>query len=105
MNFQEMIVALAGMGFVFGIPLSLVWTYHRRKVLEIQLRLKQDADTSVRSSVDALREEMRNLRDTTMQYDISFDNALQRLEQRVDHLERSRQTTETERVAELRVGQ
>jgi hypothetical protein len=102
---EEVIIALAGMGLVFGIPLSLIWTHHKRKVLELQLKLKQASDSGVRSSIDALREEMRSLRDTTMQYDISFDNALQRLEKRVDHLEHTRHTTETERASELRVGQ
>jgi hypothetical protein len=89
---------------VFSIPLSVIWTHHKRKVLEIQLRLKQEGDAGLRAAVEAMREEMRALRDTTMQYDISFDNALQRMEQRVENLERNAQATHTDEIAQLRAG-
>lgn len=73
---------------LFSIPLSVIWTYHRRKILEIQLRLKQEGDTGVRASIEALRREMQEMKDTAMQYDLSFDSALQRMDQRVEGLER-----------------
>ena len=44
---------------------------------------------ALRQEVAALREEMRSLRDTTTQYDISFDTALQRVEQRIGRVEQS----------------
>src|ERR1041385_960901 len=81
-------IGLVAVLCVFGIPLSAIWTHHRRKVLELQLQLRNHGDSSVRASVDALREEVRSLRETTMQYDLSFDSALQRMEHRVDGLER-----------------
>jgi hypothetical protein len=90
--------------FVFSVPLSVIWTHHKRKVLELQLRLKQEGDAGVRAAVEAMREEMRALRDTTMQYDISFDNALQRMEQRVENLERNAQAASTDEIAHLRAG-
>lgn len=85
----------------FGIPLSAIWGHNRRKMMELKLRLNQGDDASVRAAVDALRAEVRTLRDTTMQYDISFDSALQRVESRVDQMERRIAPTESARVAEL----
>ena len=38
---------------------------------------------------EALRQEVRALRDTTMQYDLSFDAALERMESRVESIERA----------------
>ena len=79
----------------FSIPLLAIWTSHKRKMLELQLRLKGDnqkVDTGVRASVEALREEVRSIKDTTMQYDLSFDAALQRLEKRIEGIERNNNT-------------
>ena len=73
---------------VFAIPLLAIWTSHRRKMVEMQLRLRQEGDGNTRLAVEALREEMRSLRETAMQYDLSFDSALQRMERRVEGLER-----------------
>ena len=89
---------------VFGIPLSAIWTHHRRKMLEMQLRLRNEGSSNVRTEVEALRQEVRALRDTTMQYDLSFDTALQRMEQRVEMIERRAISGETGSMAELRNG-
>jgi hypothetical protein len=43
--------------------------------------------TAVREELAALRTQVTELRDTTMQYDLSFDTALQRLERRVEQVE------------------
>lgn len=101
----EDIIALCGIFFIFGvIPVSVIWTHHRRKMLELQLRLRQDGDSGVRAALEALRQEVRMLKETTTEYDISFDNALQRMEQRVDNLERRGSLSKSEDVANLRVG-
>ena len=95
---------------VFGIPLSAIWTSHRRKMLMMQLQLRNQGDSGVRASVEALREEVRSLRETTMQYDLSFDSALQRMERRVDGLERrvvggsTTSSVESNHAEEMRVG-
>jgi hypothetical protein len=73
---------------IFGIPFFAVWTSHQRKVLEMQLRLKGHDDPGLRTEIEALRQEVRALRDTSMQYDLSFDTALQRMENRVEGVER-----------------
>jgi len=85
----------------FGIPLSAIWGHNRRKMMELKLRMNQGDSAEVRASIEALRAEVRALRDTTMQYDISFDTALQRVESRVDRIERRVLPVESEQIAEL----
>ncbi len=87
---------------VFGIPLSAIWTHHRRKVLEMQLQLRNQGDGSVRTDLEAMRHELRSLRDTSTQYDLSFDAALQRMEHRVQQVERRVSAIQPEEV--LRAG-
>ena len=45
----------------------------------------------------ALHEEIKSLRDTAMQYDLSFDTALQGLERRLTTVERQTYTQSDER--------
>ena len=74
---------------VFSIPMFALWSRHKQKMLEMQLRLRgQNGDTNVQSQIEALRQELRGLRDTSTQYDLSFDTALQRMERRVEGIER-----------------
>jgi hypothetical protein len=47
----------------------------------------------VQAAIDELRGEVRQLRDTTMRYDMSFDAALTRMEERVDRIETRTYTT------------
>ena len=54
----------------------------------MKLQLNNQGDSGVRAELEALRHEVRSLRDTSMQYDLSFDTALQRMEQRVERMER-----------------
>ena len=42
----------------------------------------------LRAEIEAMRQEMRSLRDTTTQYDLSFDTALQNMEKKVEILNR-----------------
>jgi hypothetical protein len=72
---------------VFGIPMLAIYTSHRREMMKMKLQMRNQADPSVVNAVEQLRAEVRSLRDTTTQYDVSFDSALQRLERRVDTLE------------------
>jgi hypothetical protein len=82
-----MVEVIAVLG-VFGIPLLGIWTSHQRTLLKMRMQAQEQGNASVQQSVNALREEMRALRDTTMQYDLSFDTAIQRMEQRMNGLER-----------------
>lgn len=88
--------------FVFSIPLFALWSNHRRKVLEMQLKLRGPAEVGNQSEIEALRHEVRGLRETSTQYDLSFDTALQRMEHRVEGIERRVQSIQSDDV--LRVG-
>lgn len=97
---------IAIIAIVFGcmIPISGILTTHKRKMMEMQLRLQQQNGANAQATVVMLQQEIRALRDTTTQYDLSFDTALQRIEHRMDLLERRMQATETAQTAEARVG-
>jgi hypothetical protein len=98
------VIGLVAVLCIFGIPLSAIWTAHRQKVLEMQMRLRNEGDAGVHAAIDALREEVRALRDTTTQYDLSFDTALQRMERRVEGLERRVHEMDTGNTTNVRAG-
>ena len=72
---------------IFGIPVIAILTNHVRKMEEIRSQRGQSADANVVGEIRALKEQFNELRDTTTKYDMSFDAALQRIENRVNHLE------------------
>ncbi len=90
---------------VFGIPLMAIWTTHKRKMLELQLQIRSQGDTGLRQEVMALREELRALRDTSMQYDLSFDTALQKMDQRMITVERRVGQIEQIETHQIHLGQ
>jgi hypothetical protein len=87
---------------VFSIPLVAIITGHMRKMAELKLRLQQERSTGSDNEFTGLRQQLTDLRDLTTKYDLSFDQALQRieartarLEERVDALERT-ETVDTQ---------
>jgi hypothetical protein len=87
-------VAITAIVCIFGIPMSIpllrIWTRHQSEMLQLRLRLQQGEGNS-HTDIAALRQEIQVLRETSMQYDLSFDAALQRLEQRVARSEQNAQ--------------
>ena len=84
-------VGLIAIVMTFSVPLTVIWSSHQRKMAELRLKMQQGGqDNALRATVEALREEVRALRDTTMQYDLSFDTALQNIEHRVQGVERQK---------------
>jgi hypothetical protein len=73
-------------------------------MMELQLKLRGQGSDSVHSEVEALRQEVRALRDTSTQYDLSFDAALQRMEHRVQGIERTIQSTRPDEVVQMGLG-
>lgn len=69
-----------------SIPLFNLWTKHQREMLQLRLQMQQGNGNS-NTEIEALRQEVQALRETSMQYDLSFDAALQRVEQRVARVE------------------
>ncbi|HZO91588.1 MAG TPA: hypothetical protein VFB38_24920 [Chthonomonadaceae bacterium] len=99
--------------FVFVIALTLIgtgtgviheWIKHRTRLAELRLKQVSEKDTGVRAAIEELRAEVRSLRDTTTQYDLSFDAALQRMEHRMEGLERRVNTLEANGVTDVRIG-
>jgi hypothetical protein len=80
---------------VLSIPLALIWTHHKRKMLEMRLKREALVNHQFQAQLDALRVEVQSLRDTATQYDMSFDTALQRIDRRVMTLEQGRLPNET----------
>ena len=88
-----LIVVLVPTMGVLSIPLLAIWTHHRRKMEELAMRHQQAQQEDVRAEFAALRAELKNLRDTTMQYDLSFDTNLQHIDRRLGQLERQARVT------------
>ena len=87
--------ALLFFAMVFSIPLALIsipfaiiWSNHKRKMEELKMQRQQMIADNIRAEFAAIRDEIRDLRDTSMQYDLSFDTALQQMDRRLSHLER-----------------
>ena len=92
MNFWEILTLL-----LVGVPLigissiipMLIWTHHRRKMEELRLKGGRIVAEDIRTEFATVRAEIQDLRDTSMQYDLSFDTALQQMERRVNKIERA----------------
>lgn len=74
---------------VTAIPPMLIWTHHRRKMEELRMQRGRVMAEDIRTEFAAIRTEIRDLRDTSMQYDLSFDTAMQQMERRMNKMERS----------------
>ena len=87
-----MLVPIIAILCIFGLPMSIplmnLWAKHQREMLELRLQLQQ-GNGNANTEIEALRQEIQALRETSMQYDLSFDAALQRVEQRVARVEQN----------------
>ena len=77
-----------------GLLMEMLKNINKTRLEMAQLRAQQQVGNTNGSEIRELREEIRHLReevkslqDTTTQYDISFDSALQRMERRVETIE------------------
>jgi hypothetical protein len=102
MGFFECVVILTGFGTTTGVLVEYI--KHRTRIAQLKIEAQHRTDADVRAALDDLRTEMRALRDTTMQYDLSFDTALQRMERRVEGLERRSLTADASASLDLRSG-
>jgi hypothetical protein len=86
--FVALIAAAGGLGALFlAIPIYAIHAYNRRKVEEVRARQDVQIAAETRAALEAMRKEIAALRDTTTEYDVSFDTALHRIESRVAHVE------------------
>lgn len=88
-------IALVAVVMVFGTGMIAVVTEHFQKMAKIRANGADKHSEEVMGAIAALREEVSRLRDTTTQYDMAFDAALQRLDSRVKHLEQSAEQSQT----------
>jgi len=102
---EDLIGLVVTFGLFGWIPIVV---YFKHKIYLEQLKHRNDlADEHVVQSLDELRREVRELRDTTMKFDKSFDAALTEMEQRVDEIDTrtaSARAARADEPARLRVG-
>jgi hypothetical protein len=80
-------LGLVAILMVFGTPLVLQFAKARERIAMMKMQAPQAPDQEIIRQLDALRQEIAQLRDTSTQFDLSHNNALERLEQRVSSLE------------------
>lgn len=86
-HFIGELTGLAFVIFIFGggIISSALKAWERR--MELQAQRQQGMNDEVRQELASLRAEIAGLRDTSTQFDISLEQTVHRLEQRMAHLE------------------
>ncbi len=99
----EVMIVFVGMMGVMG--LTAILTEHHKNITKLRLQQTKQGDANTEATLQALREEVRALRDTSMQYDLSFDTALQRMEQRMSSVERRMNQVEAGEPQKLGIGQ
>ena len=106
MGFGETLVSIFGVMFVFGSPVLVVHAIlrHKQRMRELDRGLSPVSDANLRLEVEKLRQELRQLRDTTSQYDISFDTALQNMERKYETMDRKLESNQRQYDHEIRVG-
>jgi hypothetical protein len=106
----EFLLALAGIiggtGFLLSPVLIVRMVLKHRERLEAMKYPKPGPPGSpaVMDAIAELRQEMAMLRDTTTKFDMSFDAALARVEDRLESLERESSTVTTRAVDSPRVS-
>ncbi|MEI6431799.1 MAG: hypothetical protein WCP07_06435 [bacterium] len=88
----ELIAILAGIGCGTVALMTPVWIIknilaHREKMARIKQGIEGGVNGLTPEEVDSLRRELAVLRETTTRFDMSFDAALSRVEERLDSLE------------------
>ena len=97
---EELIGIIAVSGLFGWIPI-MVYMKHKIHLEQIRLQGKTSAETL--QTLEDLRSEVRQLRDTSTKFDVAFDAALDRMEERVNRLE-GRVATVAQESETLRVG-
>jgi hypothetical protein len=83
----EELLPIVGTLCLFGwIPITAYWK-HKIHYEQIKAARHGAADEATTRALDELRHEVRALRDTSTKFDVAFDAALDRLEQRLEHVE------------------
>lgn len=70
-----------------SIPVTAIVTSHLRALAEIKARTASGLAPEIRAEMSEIKNQLADLRDTTTKFDMTFDAALDRLEQRVGRVE------------------
>ena len=88
---MEDIVGLALIVCIFGPMLFVLITatvlWYRKEMLEMEQEQRRQSNQEVIAQIEALRQELAQLRDTSTQYDMSLQANLEMLQERVRLLE------------------
>ena len=87
-----LIFGLPVIGVIFGVGSKIVGDVLRsqERRLELRLQAQQGQADQVNQQLAALRAEVAGLRDTSTQFDVSVEQAVQRLEERIARIETKR---------------
>jgi hypothetical protein len=72
---------------VLSIPVIAIITGHQQKLAEIKAKATGGLSAEVSAQLKEIKEELASLRETTTKFDMAFDGALTRLEDRMDVVE------------------
>lgn len=85
--------ALAAVVFIFGpaliVPVLAMTQKHRREMAMLELEKQRKSNEEILKQIEALRQEIAELRQTTTQFDMSLQANLENLLERVRALEAS----------------
>ncbi len=85
------IIGLVAVVLIFGGPMFAMWTRYQ---LERE-RIRQEKSDK---AFEQIRQELSQVRETSTQYALTFEDALQRIENRFDSLEQRLSTVEGQQV-------
>lgn len=85
------LVALAAIVFIFGpalfIPITAMVLKHRKEMVQLELEKRRLNHQEIAKQIEALRQEIAHLRETSTQFDLSLQANLENLQERVRALE------------------
>jgi len=87
------LIALMVVVFIFGpaliVPVLAITQKHRKEMAMLELEKRRKSNEEILKQIEALRQEIAELRQTTTQYDMSLQANLENLQERVRALEAS----------------
>lgn len=85
------LVALAAIVFIFGpalfVPITAMVLKHRKEMVQLELEKRRLSNQEIAKQIEALRQEIAHLRETSTQFDLSLQANLENLQERVRALE------------------
>jgi TolA-binding protein len=87
MDIVALVVAIGIFGPGLLIPITAMVIKHRKEMTAMELEKRRLSTQEVAKQIEALREEIAQLRETSTQYDMSLQANLESLQERVRALE------------------